>query len=194
MTEISHSWPTQVPLIIRAPWLWQQSQSQSQSQLVRAARSSALVELVDLLPTIAALAGLSLPPAAAEGDESEDGDGDGAGSFDGVSLVPLLTVANATSASTSTSVEHAEVEAWSRPLTGKFSKLRAKLGPGLGLRQIAGAWGGDGEEEEEVAFSQYPRKVRDPNSTTGDDWWHGNSIIHHDRRQFTHMGYSVRTR
>jgi iduronate 2-sulfatase len=60
---------TRVPLIIRAPWL------SSGSQRVRR-RSSELVELVDLLPTIAELASVSLPP-----DET----------FDGVSLVPLLT-------------------------------------------------------------------------------------------------------
>lgn len=40
-------------------------------------RSAALVELVDIAVTVAALAGIPLPP-----DES----------FDGVSLVPLLTV------------------------------------------------------------------------------------------------------
>ena len=55
---------TRVPLIIRAPWIPTSPR-----------RSAALVELVDLAPTVAALAGIRLPA-----DEV----------FDGVSLVPLL--------------------------------------------------------------------------------------------------------
>lgn len=54
---------TRVPLVISAPWLNSPE------------RSAGLVELVDLAPTIAELAGLSLPE-----DET----------FDGVSLVPVL--------------------------------------------------------------------------------------------------------
>eukprot|EP00472_Partenskyella_glossopodia_P008546 CAMPEP_0197514732 /NCGR_PEP_ID=MMETSP1318-20131121/73_1 /TAXON_ID=552666 /ORGANISM="Partenskyella glossopodia, Strain RCC365" /LENGTH=546 /DNA_ID=CAMNT_0043062911 /DNA_START=280 /DNA_END=1920 /DNA_ORIENTATION=+ len=54
---------TRVPLIISAPWLGTKG------------RSSTLVELVDLLPTIAELAGVDVP-------KNE--------SFDGQSLVPLL--------------------------------------------------------------------------------------------------------
>merc|ERR1712039_802705 len=38
------------------------------------------------------------------------------------------------------------------------------------------------------AFSQYPRRVKNPAEMRK-----SNSIIHHDRRQFTHMGYSIRT-
>jgi len=53
-----------VPMMIRAPWL-----------NAAGSRSDALVELVDVLPTIAELAGIPLPP-----DET----------FDGVSLMPLL--------------------------------------------------------------------------------------------------------
>lgn len=55
---------TRVPMFIRAPWLTRGG-----------GRSSALVELVDLLPTIADLAGIPLPSNE---------------TFDGVSLVPLL--------------------------------------------------------------------------------------------------------
>lgn len=39
-----------------------------------------------------------------------------------------------------------------------------------------------------AAFSQYPRRVTDPARP-----WHGNSIIHHNRSTFTHMGLSIRT-
>ena len=38
-----------------------------------------------------------------------------------------------------------------------------------------------------AAFSQYPRKVKDPRTP-----WKDNGIIHTDRATFTHMGYSVR--
>jgi len=55
---------TRVPFIIRAPWIGNMPR-----------RSAALVELVDLAPTMAALAGIPMP----EGEV-----------FDGVSLVPLL--------------------------------------------------------------------------------------------------------
>ena len=97
-----------VPLIIRAPWLG-----------AGAPRVSALVELVDLLPTLTQLAGVSLPP-----DEQ----------FDGVSLVPLLSAGGA-------------------------------------------AW------QAKVAFSQYPRRVSHPDAP-----WDGNSILHKERSDFTHMG------
>ena len=53
-----------VPLIISAPWIKAQPR-----------RSDAIVELVDVLPTIAQLAGLALPAGQV---------------FDGASLVPLL--------------------------------------------------------------------------------------------------------
>ena len=101
-----------VPLIIRAPWLPR-----------RAPRSAAIVELVDVLPTIAALAGLTLPVNE---------------SFDGVSRVPLLL--------------------------------------------------GEGGDDDAAAFSQYPRRVKDAANP-----WKENSIIHHNRSEFTHMGFSVRT-
>merc|ERR1712110_1107974 len=55
---------TRVPLIIRAPWI------------TSGGRAAGLVELVDLAPTIAELAGLSLPT-----DETP---------YEGVSLVPML--------------------------------------------------------------------------------------------------------
>jgi iduronate 2-sulfatase len=55
---------TRVPLIIRAPWL------------SSGARAAGLVELVDLAPTIAELAGVSLPT-----NETP---------FEGISLVPML--------------------------------------------------------------------------------------------------------
>ena len=55
---------TRVPFIIRAPWIPNAPR-----------RSAALVELVDLAPTMAALAGIGLPAGEV---------------FDGVSLVPLL--------------------------------------------------------------------------------------------------------
>ena len=87
------------------------------------ARSAAIVELVDVLPTIAALAGLTLPVNE---------------SFDGVSRVPLLL--------------------------------------------------GEGGDDDAAAFSQYPRRVKDAANP-----WKENSIIHHNRSEFTHMGYSVRT-
>lgn len=58
---------TRVPLIIRAPWL----------ASAKNARSDALVELVDVMPTIADLAGVS-PPGVGETP------------LDGVSLVPIL--------------------------------------------------------------------------------------------------------
>jgi arylsulfatase A-like enzyme len=65
---------TRVPLIISAPWL------APASAVAEAAprRSDAIVELVDLLPTIAALGGVSLPAGE---------------SFDGVSLLPLVLLA-----------------------------------------------------------------------------------------------------
>lgn len=105
---------TRVPLIIKAPWLDQSS----------AARSASLVELVDLLPTMAELAGVPLPTNE---------------TFDGVSLLPLLTQRGAVT--------------------------------------------------KDFVFSQYPRRVTDPARE-----WHDNSILHHERSTFTHMGYSVRTR
>jgi hypothetical protein len=39
-----------------------------------------------------------------------------------------------------------------------------------------------------AAFSQYPRRVKDAERP-----WASNSILHHNRTTFTHMGYSVRT-
>eukprot|EP00932_Pfiesteria_piscicida_P012165 SRR837773.2349.p1 GENE.SRR837773.2349~~SRR837773.2349.p1 ORF type:complete len:403 (-),score=41.65 SRR837773.2349:22-1230(-) len=102
-----------VPLIVRAPWIPGSA----------GRRSAQLVELVDVMPTIADLAGLQLPT-----DETP---------FDGVSLVPLLAA-----------------------------------------RSI----------NKSAAFSQYPRRVADP-----DKPWKGNTILHHPREQFTHMGYSIRT-
>lgn len=39
-----------------------------------------------------------------------------------------------------------------------------------------------------AAFTQYPRRVKQPAQP-----WDSNSIIHTDRRNFTHMGLSVRT-
>jgi len=104
---------TRVPLIIKVPWL------------NTSGRSDALVELVDLLPTIVELGGLTLPV--------------GETPFDGLSLVPVLT----------------------------------KGGP---------------TKVKDAAFSQYPRHVTHP-----EEEWNGNSIIHHNRSTFTHMGYSVRT-
>jgi iduronate 2-sulfatase len=103
---------TRVPLIVKVPWL---------NKTVT--RSDSLVELVDILPTVAELAGISLP----EGE-----------TFDGTSLVPLLVKEEATI--------------------------------------------------KNAAFSQYPRRVTDPTAP-----WKANSIIHHDRTGFTHMGYSIRT-
>ena len=44
-----------------------------------------------------------------------------------------------------------------------------------------------GTAAKAAAFSQYPRRVSDPAAA-----WHGNSIIHHNRSTFTHMGLSVR--
>eukprot|EP00656_Telonema_subtile_P001035 TRINITY_DN10496_c0_g1_i1.p1 TRINITY_DN10496_c0_g1~~TRINITY_DN10496_c0_g1_i1.p1 ORF type:complete len:530 (+),score=91.34 TRINITY_DN10496_c0_g1_i1:188-1777(+) len=41
---------------------------------------------------------------------------------------------------------------------------------------------------KEAAFTQYPRRVNDPSKA-----WSGNAIIHRDRTDFTHMGYSIRT-
>jgi iduronate 2-sulfatase len=38
------------------------------------------------------------------------------------------------------------------------------------------------------ALSQYPRRVTHLNET-----WKANSILHHDRSTFTHMGYTIRT-
>ena len=111
---------TRVPLIIRAPWL-----------APHATRVAELVELVDLYPTIAELAGLDLSPHE---------------TLDGVSLVPLLG----------------------------------------GRRKDDG--GDDGVWTEKAAFSQYPRRVRNPAEA-----WKGNSIIHRERTEFTHMGYSART-
>ena len=46
----------------------------------------------------------------------------------------------------------------------------------------------DGGDEDAAAFSQYPRRVKDAANP-----WKENSIIHHNRSEFTHMGYSVRT-
>jgi len=60
---------TRVPLIVRAPWLARRRGS------VHATRVAEVVELVDVLPTVAALAGLPLPAGE---------------SFDGRSLLPLL--------------------------------------------------------------------------------------------------------
>ena len=65
---------TRVPLVISAPWLQQQQQQQR--------RTNALVELIDLAPTIAELAGVPLPTNE---------------QFDGTSLVPLLSVPSAPS-------------------------------------------------------------------------------------------------
>lgn len=60
---------TRVPLIIAAPWIAPAQQQQR--------RTNALVELIDLAPTIAELAGVPLPAAE---------------KFDGTSLVPLLSL------------------------------------------------------------------------------------------------------
>lgn len=103
---------TRVPLFVRAPWL------------APGARSSKLVELVDIYPTIAELAGLPLP-------DNE--------TLDGRSLVPLM------------------------------------------LSTARSDW-------KVAAFSQYPRRV-----TNVSEPWHNNDIIHINRTEFTHMGYSIRT-
>eukprot|EP00937_MAST-01D_sp_MAST-1D-sp2_P005350 g5350.t1 len=112
-----------VPLIVRAPWL------RGNSTAPAPARSSALVQLVDVLPTVAELAGVPLPPGE---------------TFDGVSAVPLL---------------------------------RAPTGPGATTAGRARA----------AAFTQYPRRVKNTSAA-----WKDNSIVHADRRTFTHMGYSAR--
>ena len=48
--------------------------------------------------------------------------------------------------------------------------------------------GGGGTVVKDAAYSQYPRRGAHPAEA-----WHDNSIIHHARTSFTHMGYSVRT-
>lgn len=107
---------TRVPLIIRAPWVTGPGGG--------GARASGLVELVDIMPTIAELAGVPLPSGK---------------TYDGTSLVPLLR-------NGSTTVKAA-------------------------------------------AFSQYPRHVTNPAEA-----WDNNGILRCPRSNFTHMGYSVRTR
>jgi hypothetical protein len=110
-------------------------------------------QLVDLMPTIAALAGLALPAKEAVEDP-----------LDGVSFVPMLTTDAATISTRGGgeqgegTVHAAQKEAWARQ--GKVA-----------------------------AFSQYPRRVSNPARA-----WSGNSIIHHERSTFTHMGYSIRTK
>ena len=47
---------------------------------------------------------------------------------------------------------------------------------------------GEGGDDDAAAFSQYPRRVKDAANP-----WKENSIIHHNRSEFTNMGYSVRT-
>lgn len=126
MTNFEHA--TRVPLIIRAPWL-----SSSPSAAAAAVRVAALVELVDLYPTMAELAGLALPKGE---------------TLDGVSMVPLLRT---------------------RP-------------PAI-TDGATSAW-----QSKPAAFSQYPRRV-----THTSEAWNHNSIIHHERTTFTHMGYSART-
>ena len=103
-----------MPLVIRVPWIQNQP-----------ARSNALVELVDIMPTIIQLAGFDLP-------QNE--------TIDGTSMVPLLSTPS--SAAT-----------------------------------------------KEFAYSQYPRKV-----SSSAKPWKGNNPIHTPREQFTHMGYSIRSR
>jgi iduronate 2-sulfatase len=125
---------TRVPLIISAPWIQQQQP-----------RSSDLVELVDLLPTITNLAGLPLP-------ENETTP------FDGMDMSVLLVQAAATGISSD----------------GGFGSS--------GSPNLVKPFGFT------AAFSQYPRRVEDPSKP-----WKSNSILHHPREQFTHMGYSVRT-
>ena len=123
---------TRVPLIVRAPWLHPAGAGTR--------RVSALVELVDLLPSIAELGGLALPTNE---------------TFDGTSFAGLL-----------------------------------------GGGEAAGGGGGGGGEDgaapagwpKQAAFSQYPRRVTNPATP-----WKGNEILHHDRKTFTHMGYSIRT-
>lgn len=90
-------------------------------------RADGLVELVDLMPTVADLAGIPLPEGEGFGTKQA-----------GVSLVPILT--------------------------------------------------GTSPEVKSVAFSQYPRRA-----LHADKLWYSNSILHHERDTFTHMGYSVRT-
>ena len=131
---------TRVPLIIYAPWLHHRSNTDEKDDEKATAsavdattapnshRSAELVELVDLYPTIAELAGIPLPANE---------------TFDGVSLVPLLHE----------------------------------------TRRVQQEW-----TPKAAAFSQYPRRVKHPGEA-----WKGNSIIHHERRTFTHMGYSART-
>ena len=104
-----------MPLIIVAPWL---------AGGGRVPRSDALVELTDVYPTIAALAGLPLPT--------------GETPLDGTSLVPLMQ-------------------------GGRLQRPAA-------------------------AFSQYPRRVRNESAP-----WCDNGILHTDRRDFSHMGFSIRT-
>jgi iduronate 2-sulfatase len=104
---------TRVPLIVSVPWIEAQS-----------ARNAHPAELVDVLPTIAALSGVAIPQ--------------GEPAYDGVSLVPMLRNASAA--------------------------------------------------VKRFALSQYPRRVEDPREA-----WKKNSIIHHNRSSFSHMGYSVRT-
>ena len=126
---------TRVPFVVAAPWLRPYDSDsdnsvpsgvETSSNAPPGSMSNALVELVDLAPTIAALAGLEMPTNE---------------TFDGTSLVPLLYATNASNRSV-----------------------------------------------KDAAFSQYPRRVRDPAKA-----WSGNSIIHHNRTTFTHMGYSMRT-
>lgn len=139
---------TRVPLIIRAPWLGGGGGDGD------ARRSDSLVELVDVLPTIAALAGVPLPPNEA---------------FDGVSMLPLLGHALGPQPPV---VEVADVD--------------------MGRTSVGSAFNCGGPRCEgstkAAAFSQYPRRVTDASRP-----WHGNSIIHHNRSTFTHMGYSART-
>lgn len=103
-----------VPLIIKVPGQ-------------AGGRADGLVELVDIMPTVADLAGIPLPEGEGFGTKQA-----------GVSLTPILT--------------------------------------------------GTSPDVKSVAFSQYPRRVKH-----ADKPWASNSIQHHERDTFTHMGYSVRT-
>lgn len=155
---------TRVPLIVRAPWL---------GSLPR--RSDALVELVDVLPTIAELAGVTLPS-----DES----------YDGQSLVPLLSSgeeAEVEATSEGDAVNDAQLVNDAQPPVVTDASLVEELGAPVGVDRVHGETAGFASTRT-AAFSQYPRRVKDPSRP-----WYDNSIIHHARSSFTHMGYSVRT-
>jgi len=136
-----------VPLIVRAPWL----RANGSTPMGTAARSAAFVELVDVLPTIAELAGVPLPAGE---------------SFDGVSMVPLLSGGPP------------------QPPPPPPPPSPPPSPPPLALPLVPPYhWA-----PKTAAFTQYPRKVKDPAHA-----WEDNGIIHTDRATFTHMGYSVRT-